>query len=117
MLPLKPNTCENYVSPGHIYPALITVGPGFVIKKNALAVYADGNEVLNSCRQGLEIKPLSHLLLAKQNSYCASVTENFKDLLGLHLCSWVYWWKTKHHTDSGYTGRKLNTTLTQKGSG
>lgn len=36
ILPLNPNTCENYVSPDHIYTTLITVGPGFLTKKMLL---------------------------------------------------------------------------------
>lgn len=75
-------------------------GAWILDQKNALAVHRDDDEVLNNCRQGLEIKPSSYLLLAKQKPHCASVTENFKDLLGLHLCSWVHWWKTKQCADS-----------------
>lgn len=37
------------------------------------------------------MKPLSHVLLAKQKSNCASVAESFKYILGLYVCSWVHW--------------------------
>lgn len=55
--------------------------------KNVPGVDIDCNEVLNDCRQHLEIKPLPHLLLAEQKSYCTSGAEIVKDLLEFHLAA------------------------------